>query len=386
MKKSFYLFVLVLVLFSACSSDDNKLVIKGKLENAAGQQIVINKIVNNALEVLDSAVVADDGGFQLKADAGSFDYYVLGFTKTRQFIEVIGGNGNVIEITGNANEMINTCKVKGSDETQKALDLYVRLFSAQKMVDSLGQSMRGEETLDKSNSDSLRMAFQHKADIIKAEHRAYSFDFVKNNMKSLASLAAVAQMETPRSYVIDPVENFELLSALDSSLIALYPESMRVQQLHGFVERQRAMQKNNELTEIGAMAPDISLPDHEGNEIKLSSLRGKWVLLDFWASWCRPCRAENPNLVAVKNKFKNNKFEIYQVSLDKDVDKWDEAIKKDNLDWIHVCDFKEWQSSPVVVYNIQGIPANFLISPEGKIVEKNLRGTALEIKLSAHIF
>lgn len=135
-------------------------------------------------------------------------------------------------------------------------------------------------------------------------------------------------------------------------------------------------------TDIGSIAPEISLQNPDGKIIKLSSLRGKYVLIDFWASWCRPCRAENPNVVKAYNKFKNKGFTVYGVSLDENKSSWTAAIAKDKLEqWPHVSDLKGWSSSAGKLYGVRSIPSNFLIDPQGKIIAKNLRGEKLEEKL-----
>jgi peroxiredoxin len=129
-------------------------------------------------------------------------------------------------------------------------------------------------------------------------------------------------------------------------------------------------------------APNFTLPSIDGRQVSLSDYKGKWVLLDFWASWCAPCRAENPNVLKAYNIYHAKGLEILAVSLDNGKPAWEQAVKKDQLPWTQVSDLKGWDSAPAKLYNINGIPANFLINPKGIVVATNLRGTALEDKLS----
>jgi peroxiredoxin len=131
------------------------------------------------------------------------------------------------------------------------------------------------------------------------------------------------------------------------------------------------------------VAPEIALPTPEGDTIRLSSTRGSIVLLDFWASWCAPCRLENPNLVKAYNMYRKKGFQIYQVSLDKTREAWVKGIEDDKLGkWIHVSDVKYWSSVVIPIYKIESIPSNFLLDREGRIIATNLRGDKLEQKLS----
>lgn len=132
---------------------------------------------------------------------------------------------------------------------------------------------------------------------------------------------------------------------------------------------------------VGDIAPDFTLDAPDGTPVSLSSLRGKYVLLDFWASWCGPCRRENPNVVRLYNQYKDKNFEIYGVSLDRDRDAWIKAIRDDGLTWVHGSDLKYWNSDVAVKYGVNGIPATYLLDTEGRVIAKNLRGQALERKL-----
>jgi peroxiredoxin len=132
---------------------------------------------------------------------------------------------------------------------------------------------------------------------------------------------------------------------------------------------------------IGSTAPDFTQNDIKGNPVKLSSLRGKYVLVDFWASWCGPCRHENPVVVEAYNQFKDKNFTILGVSLDNAKANWEKAIAADKLDWTQVSDLKGWQNEVAALYGVQSIPQNFLLDPQGKIIAKNLRGEELKSKL-----
>lgn len=157
--------------------------------------------------------------------------------------------------------------------------------------------------------------------------------------------------------------------------VELYPQDQQyVAAINGALARMQSMA-------AGAEAPDFSAPTPDGGSLKLSDLRGKYVMIDFWASWCRPCRMENPNVVKAYNKYHPKGFEILGVSLDQEKGKWEAAIQQDGLIWKHVSDLKGWQSQPAALYGVSSIPATVLLDMDGKIIARNLRGPALEDKL-----
>ena len=165
-------------------------------------------------------------------------------------------------------------------------------------------------------------------------------------------------------------------------LYNLLDADVKVSPIGSYVAQQIADAKKNPL---GKLLPDFTQADTSGREIALSSFKGKYVLVDFWASWCGPCRQENPNVVSVYNKFKGKNFTVLGVSLDKLKQPWIDAIKMDQLAWTHVSDLKGWGNAVAQQFQIQSIPQNFLLDPSGKVIAKNLRGAALESKLSSVI-
>ena len=201
-----------------------------------------------------------------------------------------------------------------------------------------------------------------------------------DNLVAFAKDLAVKNPGSPVSaflaanFMMDPAKSEDLKTTFEAFTPAV-KSSFFGKQLGEYLE---AAAK----TEIGAMAPDFSQPDVQGNPVQLSSLRGKVVLVDFWASWCGPCRVENPNIVAAYNKYKDKGFDILGVSLDDSSEDWIKAIGQDKLTWNHVGDMQGWQNAAAQLYGIRAIPASYLLDKEGKIIARDLRGEALDKKLS----
>ena len=228
-------------------------------------------------------------------------------------------------------------------------------------------------TTDQQNTIAFQNSMQNKLKAVQVEQQAVLKSFVSANPKSYLSLLALSSLGGPSA-------NEAEIEALYNSLGQELKDTEAGRNISTSINERKA-------TAIGAIAPDFTQNDAGGSPIKLSSFRGKYVLLDFWASWCGPCRQENPNVVTAYNKYKNKKFTILGVSLDdaQGKDNWMKAVANDGLTWTQVSDLKGWENAAAALYFVHSIPQNYLIDPDGKIIAKNLRGEDLENKL-AEIF
>ena len=352
--------VTVVMLSCANSAKKQNAQISGLVKDGGGTVLYLEKLTQNQAVPVDTTEVMEDGTFAFDHIVNNITFYRIKMND-QNFITLIVGPKDKVEIEGTAADFGKKYEVKGSEESlvlKKFNDGLLKNFSKR---DSLNQVFQANPT-DQQLVQLLRSEFA----VLEEELKDFVRRSIDENPGSLASLAIIEQL--------NPDEDIESFQKLDKGLQANYGNTMYYSQFHASFEKMSALSPGKEV-------PEITLPNPEGEMVSLSSLRGKIVLVDFWASWCKPCRAENPNVVSAYNKYHDKGFEVFSVSFDKDRASWLRAIEADNLTWTHVSDLKFWNSAVVRLYNISGIPFAVLIDKEGKIMAKNLRGPALHKKL-----
>jgi len=249
--------------------------------------------------------------------------------------------------------------------TQDELKTYNKGLISVHVVERSLDSLYGvaENTKNKALEDSVVSGFK----ALQQQEKNFVKDYAR---KHPASYVAAFQVYNNYSYNADPRELDSLYNGLDSTIRVSY-YGKKIKDVLDIAKK----------TDNGQPAPDFTSNDPKGRPISLASFKGKYVLIDFWASWCGPCRKENPAVVKAFHRFHSKGFDILGVSLDDDKAKWLEAIKKDHLTWTHVSDLKGWQNATAKLYGIRGIPMNFLLDKDGKIIARGLRGESLEQEL-----
>jgi peroxiredoxin len=370
--KPLQLFALAFALLTFSCSDKNKsgsFELKGKISGAKGETLYFEKLSSQQPVLLDSAVLDENGEFEFSSYSPKIGLYRVKFNN-QNFAMLVLDSSDKVMLTAEAADLGTTYKAEGSPETKVFSELNALSKVRDLRLDSLNkvfQSAMEAFKMDSKRMDSLSALFETPYNAIVNSANAAIAEKIKQNTDKFSSLIAIQALE-PDKYA-------DLYKALDEGLNKRYPNERSVMMFHDMVNKMLA-------TTLGQTAPDIVLPSPEGTEIALSSLRGKIVLIDFWASWCGPCRKEMPNVVKAYAKFKNKGFEIFGVSLDQDKGRWVEAIAKDGMTWPQVSDLKYWESAPARMYNVQSIPYTLLLDREGKIIDKNLRGDALEKRLA----
>jgi peroxiredoxin len=380
MKRILVLVCIVVVAASCRSKYGGDFSVNGKIDNATGTKIYLTELpfdVSGTKQpiILDSTTLKN-GSFELKGLAKSEGIYSISLENGPSFTLV--NDSKEIRLNADLNQY-KQYKTEGSPASTALHQFYDSYMPEYQKALALNKQVDSMQKMEVSDSIMTIINLQFQSQLGKLKDAVLGF--INNSASPAASLHVfsigsslpnISAAET-RRIVDDAVKKFKGYQGFEQLQMFLIAREKKAAE---------AAKQKPPYALMNQQAPEISLPSLNGDTVRLSSFKGKYVLVDFWASWCGPCRNENPNVVAAHSKYKNRNFTILGVSLDDDKKAWQNAVKQDSLSWTHVSDLKRWESSMVGLYQLRSIPFNILVDPDGKIIAYDLREDALDKKLA----
>jgi len=365
-------FINFLLLFTSLSCNPDKktedsgwdVIVKGKVQLPQQGQITITELKNEGGGQSQTIELQKDNSYSKTLHLNEPGIFQVDFFG-RQRVNIMVDH-SAVELNVDGSSQQGAVEIKGSPDH----DLYQKVFM---MLNNAPELKAINDEFQKAAAANDEVKIKQKQTEYATALEKIQASVVSYLKQQPVSLGLINLMQNPN--IVDKDKNIDLFIETLAKLEKSWPTYHYTKEFSDLVQKMK-------VTGIGQFAPEISLPNPNGDTVKLSSLRGRYVLIDFWAKWCGPCRRENPNVVRAYHKFKDKGFEVYSVSLDKTKADWVQAIKEDGLTWTHVSDLKYFESQAAHDYNITGIPFSILLDKSGKILAKNLRGEALDKKLN----
>jgi len=360
--KLVYSIITVLLTFTSIAQGEIDFHVSGMIFNAKSDKIALSQITQAGVVNFAEASLDKDGNFDLKGTVPAEDYYVVRLGDVN--MNVILRKGSDFKIYGDGAKLQQFSNIVGSDESANLNKFAYALAAWNQKKDSAMAIIQADNSQAQKVNTDMQGAFTEFQNTYKS--------FLAENSSSPALIAALG--------ATDPNADFATYESIVQQLYNSFPQSPTVQSIGADYQRMKAQKEAENVLAPGKPAPDFTemMLDRK-TMMSLSDLKGKVVLLDFWASWCGPCRKENPNVVKLYEKYKSKGFTVLSVSLDDNLQRWQQAIDADKLTWpYHVSDLKKWSSASAKIYGVSGIPFTVLIDQQGNIVQTNLRGPQLE--------
>lgn len=375
--------IVTLLLFWQCQNEQKKgFLINGEIKGGAGKFIKVIDMTMPGLGV-DSIELDLAGRFTFGKVIHEPNDYVFYFSPEKS-IRITPLPEEQIQLVGNFSNLVKTYSIQGSADSEQISKILKRQQILIAEIDSV-RSFYMRNQLH-PNMDSIVELSKKRSDSIFNIGKAELEKQIKSNPGSMASYIALAQKLGPDLPYFNVQNDYDYFFMVDTALMHRFDTATVVNMLHGYVVRSKQLKQHQansgQMLRIGDEVPEIALPNPAGDTLYLSALRGKYVLIDFWGSWCRPCRLEHPNLRKAYWRYRKRGFDVFQVALEHTAEDWKNTLREDKLYWKNqVSELRYMDSEVARMYKIKSVPANFLIDKEGKILAKNIYGDELLAKL-----